>query len=768
MRKLADSLSPFAAFLARHSAIIALALFAVVGVSVLDDYGIGFDTSTHMATGIASFNYILGDGDALLDEDDHNRLYGVAFQTPLIAVERLLRLEDSRDLYLSRHLLAHLLFLAAGFFAWLLAYRLFGSRLVALLAMLIFLLHPRIYAHSFFNSKDVPFLSMFMIALYLTHRAFRRDTAWAFALCGVGAGLLANFRIMGVMLFPAVLGMLALDAFYAMKRGDGSVKRSFANMLAFSAVSAATLYAVWPGMWREPTLAFEAFATLSNHPENTPPMLFRGEFVAWPNLPWDYFPTWMLITTPPVALALAAVGIAFAARLCAADWRAALANSTARFWLLAVACLILPVAAVVALNANTYNGWRHVYFLYAPLCVLAAFGLRALAAIPKPRLRAAAFAFAALGLAAAAAQIVSLHPVQSEYFNVLVDKASVSDRWDMNYWRVSRKQALDALLKIQPSGRILVSGDHHVIQDIRLFPPDDRRRFVNAPRFPSFRVFTGVVRDFEYPVVWKREVYGVAVGAVLDSRAESEAAVQDAYAAASASKRAASAGGFDMYADGGKLAYVNEDCGEEDARGIFELSIFPVDPSDLPQTARDENLEYESRDFPFYDYGALLDGKCVVVPNMPEYPISHVETGQTMPGESRLWSARILYGGHRERYERARSSLSGEPAARSGFDIWLNDGTLTYIKENCDEEDARGRFFLSVFPADPSDLPQTAQDAEREHQSLNFDFARYGAIVDGGCVIIRNLPGYAISRIETGQWLPGEGELWSAEIAVGD
>ena len=306
------------------------------------------------------------------------------------------------------------------------------------------------------------------------------------------------------------------------------------------------------------------------------------------------------------------------------------------------------------------------------------------------------------------------------------------------------------------------------MRDMELLPPDDRRRFAIAPSFPSFRVFSGIGGDFEYPVIWKREVYGVVIGAVLDSRAEAKAAFQDAYAAARMSEPTASAGGFDMYAGGSRLAYINEDCGEEDARGFLELSIFPVDPSDLPQSARDAGSEYESRDFEFHIYGARFDGKCVVVPNLPEYPISHVETGQRMPGESRLWSAQIIFGGHRERYERALSSLSGEPVARSGFDIWLNDGTLTYVKENCDEEDARGRFFLSVFPEDPSDLSQDARDAGREHESLNFDFARYGATVDGKCVIVRRLPNYAISRVETGQWIPGEGELWSAETAVGD
>ena len=211
-----------AAFLARHFHLIALAAFAIIGLAVFDDYGITPDEEAQRRIGYAAFNYITGSAGELTGYlFGHDIYYGVAVEAPLAAVERLLNLEDSRAVFLSRHLLTHLLFLAAGFFAWLLAYRLFGSRLVALLAMSLFLLHPRIYAQSFFNSKDPTFLSAFMIALYLTHRAFRRDSAWAFALCGAGVGLLMNVRVMGAMLLPAVLGMLALDAFHAMSRGGG-------------------------------------------------------------------------------------------------------------------------------------------------------------------------------------------------------------------------------------------------------------------------------------------------------------------------------------------------------------------------------------------------------------------------------------------------------------------------------------------------------------------------------------------------------------------
>ena len=175
-----------AALALRRGAPITLAVFAIVGVAVLDDYGVSTDEANlRLRVGGAALDYVLSLGREPLASDVH-RFYGVAFELPLAAVERVFGLEDSRAVYLSRHLLTHLFFLAGGFFAWLLTYRMFGSRTLALFAMLLFLLHPRMYAHSFFNTKDIPFLSAFMIALYLIHRAFRRDSAAAFALCGAG------------------------------------------------------------------------------------------------------------------------------------------------------------------------------------------------------------------------------------------------------------------------------------------------------------------------------------------------------------------------------------------------------------------------------------------------------------------------------------------------------------------------------------------------------------------------------------------------------
>ena len=764
----------------RHNAPITLMVFAIIGAAVFADYGVGGDEGLYRNVGFASLNYALGDENALFPEGNHNRYNSVAFEVALAAAERALGLEgDNRAIYLTRHLLTHFFFLVGGLFAWMLAHRMFGSRLLALFAMLIFLLHPRLYAHSFFNSRDLPFLSMFMVCLYLIHRAFRRDAVWAFALCGVGVGLLTNIRIHGLMLFAAVLGMLALDLAGAMwRRPSAGLERTaalrvFANGAAFSLAAILTLYATLPLLWGEPLALAKAVTALSQHP-NLVPELFGGEYVVWPNLPLHYLPTWVAITTPPIALALALVGAGIALRAGAARRRAALENSPERFGLLLAGCVIAPIVAVAALNMNVYTGWRHMYFLYAPICILAALGLRWLLAAleSKPRARIGVCALAALGLAAVAGQMIWLHPYQNEYFSPLANPydGRIGERYNMDYWDVSRKEALEWLVETYPDERrIIVKTDvpSHWDLDRNLFimPESQRHRVAVRAELPHFHI-----ADAGDDPIWTREVYGSPIAVIIDKRAETESVYRDAYARALESEPIARAL-FNVHFDAGddgdnaRLVYVREPCAAEDTRGRFLLSVFPKDANDLPDEFREAG--HEPLNFDFDLQGAIFDGRCAAIVPMPPYPVAAIRTGQWVHDGEGLWSAPMTYLDPElsDAYRQAHAAaLASEPVARANYDIYRDGDRLIYIKETCEAEDARGRFLLSVFPKSRDDLPEKFR--ELGHESLNFDFDDYGAAFDGKCVVIRALPDYPIASVETGQWIPGGASLWRAEFAV--
>ena len=346
------------AALAPHwGALLALALFLVAGLAVLDDYGVTTDERWNQLNAAANINYVMGDADAIPSAlpVEHNKFYGMAYEAPLLLAQRAFDLGDSRAAYLFRHLCTHLFFLAGGFFSYLLAFRLFGNRFLALFAMLLFLLHPRLYAHSFFSSIDTPFLVMFVVALFLAHRAFRRDSLAAFVLLGVGVGLLVNLRIIGIVLLASIPALRALDFAFASNWAER--KRVLLTSGGFALASALTIYALQPYLWADPVWrTVEWWTTLSDHP-HTPVELFRGTRYWSVEFPIEYLPVWFSITSPPFALALGFAGAAFVLVMAAKSIRRALRNGRSRFAALLAGCFAAPIPIVICwTRTSTMDG----------------------------------------------------------------------------------------------------------------------------------------------------------------------------------------------------------------------------------------------------------------------------------------------------------------------------------------------------------------------------------------------------------------------------
>lgn len=241
---------------------------------------------------------------------------------------------------------------------------------------------------------------------------------------------------------------------------------------------------------------------------------------------------------------------------------------------------------------------------------------------------------------------------------------------------------------------------------------------------------------------------------------EPDAVLYEAQYADLASREPIARSGFDLHLRDGMLSYLKSPCALEEADLPFFMAISPADAGDLsPKRALDEFI------FGFGHGGKRFGDKCMINAPLPTYPIASIRTGQILVGEGRAWEAEFFAPSYIAALYRA--ALASEPAARSVFNVYRDGKTLTYLKSPCAESDARGRFLLSVHPANPNDLPENRR--ETGHDSLNFDFARFGVFLDGDkCLAVRKLPDYEITKIETGQWIPGGERLWTAEIAVGE
>ena len=109
-----------------------------------------------------------------------------------------------------------------------------------------------------------------------------------------------------------------------------------------------------------------------------------------------------------------------------------------------------------------------------------------------------------------------------------------------------------------------------------------------------------------------------------------------------------------------------------------------------------------------------------------------------------------------------RAITDNQPTVRSNFDLYLTDNTLHYVRDTCRPDDIQARFFLHIVPHDANDLPQHRQ--QYGFDNLDFTFYENGVRFDGKCLASVLLPDYPIARINTGQWIPGEGKLWEGEF----
>lgn len=463
------------AFVIKHIGLLILAAFLVVAGFTYDTYGVTWDESTQRLIG--KYNYdLVTSGDTTLFKN-HYKYYGALFETPLYLIEQGLGLTTDYDIFNTRHLLAHLFFLLGAYCLFRLIDLQYNSKLLATIGFLMMLLHPRIYTHSFFNTKDVVFLSLFNICFYLGALAIRRQAIVYWLLLGVATGALMNLRVVGLVFFA---GMLSLHAIYAWQ--SKTIFKSFGEAALYAVTALFTLYISFPFMWKQPINGFlELLQVMSRFIWNGE-QLFKGEMVRAVDLPCDYIPVWFGITTPIPYLVLGALGICFLLYTVFKAPLHALRENKLTEQLFYLACLVLPVAAAIIMQSVLYGAWRHLFFIYASFVLLAVFGASRLLAYKCTKWLTIATMFGTFIFSVYT--IVQLYPLSQVYFNKLVDKTpgKLGKTFEMDYWGASYRSAFEYLLANNPADTIFVSvATGPGVFNHRMLPPKHKQRLQLVP-----------------------------------------------------------------------------------------------------------------------------------------------------------------------------------------------------------------------------------------------------------------------------------------------
>jgi hypothetical protein len=525
-----------------------LAWIVLLGVTVLvvltfSDYGITNDEEVQNVYGIKllAFYTSFFEDDSAFNYLDLFR-YGGFFDL-LAAVVNLV---SPFSEYETRHLLGGLIGVVGLAGTWRLG-RLLGGERVGFLALLLLLLTPAYYGHSFNNPKDAPFAAAMAWTLFYMCRALSTLPAPRFSVVvklGVTLGVALGIRVAAVLVGPYMLVGLALYlvGVWRERRSLGAVRNclwmAVRRLLPATAIAYVVMGIFWPWGVMRPLNPFVALSDFSNLPVNLD-TLIGGVWVKATQLPRDYLPDYLLVNLPEVVLFGLVVAIVFAVLWWIGRVRhgppfptgGGAAELRAEQILLVVLAGFFPVIFFVFFRPTAYNGIRHFLFVVPPMAVLASLG------IDRLWDRVARFGDKWGRLLAGALTIVlviqawvmaQLHPDEYVYYNVLTGGVKgAQGAYELDYWGNSLLEATKDLAEyiamengdkpITRTYKVAVCG--HRLSAAYYFP--DYMEFTNNLNDADFLVaFTqgNCQRHFEGRQIISVERFGVALSVVKDRR----------------------------------------------------------------------------------------------------------------------------------------------------------------------------------------------------------------------------------------------------------
>lgn len=405
------------------------------------------------------------------EERDH----GVALYYPFVPA--LYFFEYRPDMLSTAwHTYTFLLFFIGVVYLYRLLRELFENRSIALLGTAMFYFTPRIFADGLYNNKDTVLLSTVLIMLFYGIRFIEKKDIGSAVFLGISAGFAGNIKISGLYVF-VMIGLFYLADLTIRKRW--SVRTFLAGLLAMSAGIFCYII-ITPAIWGGQGIQLVDFlkwnltnATQFSRLDGT--VLFEGTVYQHSvnPLPWYYLPKIIFLTIPVYVSVLIGSSVILWCKNLKKGGKAQ------EFYPLFALCAAIPIVVAIFSTPNLYNGWRHLYFIYGPLTVMAAYPLNALFTMNINKAKIKISVLAVLGACLLVNVIgVAINGIYSTAYVNFCAGDKVTGYYEMDYYGVTAKKILLDLMERYDV--IYLHSDAHgaAIVNYDVLPEDLKSRIV--------------------------------------------------------------------------------------------------------------------------------------------------------------------------------------------------------------------------------------------------------------------------------------------------
>ena len=440
-------------------------ILILIGLSVYRDYGISFDEEISRNNGLVSIKYIC---DFLFPNYASNleliknvpelkyygfdKIYGAFFDILLIAIiEILFEIKSFSEIFYYRHLANHFLFIISIICFYFLCLNIFKNKLYAFFGAITLYSTPRIFAESFYNNKDLAFLSFFIFLIFFSIKFIKKPNYYNAFLLSIFSAIAIHIRI--VAIYVGILIALFFVIEFLMKNKPNEKK--IGALIFFFFFQFFFLYLIWPFLWENPINNFLYILKTSSEFEWGGYIFYLGSFYKPRLLPWHYFIVCFLATTPPLISILSLSGLVqlitrFIKRLMKIDnnnsykdiWR----GEKEKIFLFLFFIIFIPIF-LNFLHPAIYNSWRHLFFVFPVLILILIYFIDLVSLkFRKKKILLYINSILIIIFLTNFYNLITLHPFQYIYFNLLFEKKA-NKLFEIDYWGLSNKFSLEKIVK---------------------------------------------------------------------------------------------------------------------------------------------------------------------------------------------------------------------------------------------------------------------------------------------------------------------------------
>ncbi len=391
-----------------------------------------------------------------------DKYYGIGFhivsQPFQILISKLakdnIEVSNSGILLLSKHPVVFLMFLISGIFFFKILYLITKNSYFSYLGTFLYIFYPYLLGHSFFNLKDIPFLSAWLVCTYLSFKIINIyidknffSLKYVFLL-SIFTAFLISVRISGILIFlQFLITLIIFFLVYSIQREK--LKSFILTILFYVFFTSLFIISLYPISWTNPLELLNAIKFMSNHYNDVCTMTL-GKCIESKNLDPIYIPTWLILKLP-IFILLGLILIPFTEKKIMNN-----SENKIFFGSLLSSAFIIPFFLIFN-KVPLYNEIRQILFIVPIFFLL---GLVSIYYFFKKKI----YIFLTFFLFFFIYENIKMFPYQYTWFNLPTRFLDIEKNFELDYWSISGKNLAHSLKKvgINESTCIVVSPKHSV------------------------------------------------------------------------------------------------------------------------------------------------------------------------------------------------------------------------------------------------------------------------------------------------------------------